>query len=521
MAFSPDGKRLATYHQESMAALWEMPSGKLVTNIPASDAINSDLRTPAFSPDGATLALGEMGGHIRLIKWRTGEESKPIPSPSEDCYGVAALAFSPDGRLLAAGYGYSDAIIRLWDAVTGAPLGELKGHKGWVCALIFSSDGGTLFSASEDQTIRAWDVATRQERRSFQGHTEAVTGLALSPDGKTLVSCAADGTIRTWDPQAPSRHRGSIMLPGRTGPFGAAFTADSRRVVTAGRNHLVSVWQAATGKLIETIPALGTNNFAVALSPKDRLLVIGGYEGDITVWDLGGQRVVKRLQAQPRFPIYWLRFLDNGESLISLAMLIHQEVALQRWEVATWTEKPFKPIDVEWAYSLAQSPDNRFWLVGSQRGGVSVWNCATATLEHSLSTKVGSTFSVAFAPDGRHLAAVVQGAAQVWEAGTYREVAVLQPYANLVVGVVFSPDSRRLVTGMFRGGAAKDKLAFWDYVSQRDLLSLRGQGSGVMRPEFSPDGNTLMATSWEGIVELWHAPSWEEIEAAEKGAVTP
>jgi len=82
--------------------------------------------------------------------------------------------------------------------------------------------------------------------------------------------------------------------------------------------------------------------------------------------------------------------------------------------------------------------------------------------------------------------------------------------------VVFSPDSRRLVTGMFRGGAAKDKLAFWDYVSQRDLLSLRGQGSVVMRPEFSPDGNTLMATSWEGIVELWRAPSWEEIEAAEK-----
>lgn len=521
MAFSPDGKLLATYHQESMAALWEMPSGKLVTNIPASDAINGDLRTPAFSPDGATLALGEMGGHIRLIKWRTGEESKPIPSPSEDGYGVGALAFSPDGRMLAAGYGYSDSIIRLWDAVTGALVGELKGHKGWVCALIFSSDGRTLFSASEDQTIRAWDVATRHELGSFQGHTDGVTGLALSPDGKTLASCAEDGTIRTWDPQAPPRHHGSIVLPGRTGPVGAAFTADSRRVVTASRTDLVSIWEAATGKPIETIPALGTNNLAVALSPKDRLLVIGGYEGDITVWDLGGQRVVRRLMAQPRIPIYWLHFFDEGESLISLATLLHRQVALQRWEVATWKEKPFKPIDVDWAVSLAQSPDNRFWLIGSLRGGANVWSCATATLEHSFTPQAGSTFSVAFSPDGRHLAAVVQGAAQVWEAGTYREEAALQPYANSVVGVVFSPDSRRLVTGMFLGGALKDKLAFWDFESQRELLSLRGHGSFVMRPEFSPDGNTLLATSWEGIVELWHAPSWAEIEAVERGAVSP
>ena len=132
MAFSPDGKLLAAYHQESMAAALGNAVGKARHNIPASDAINSDLRTPAFSPDGATLALGEMGGHIRLIKWRTGEESKPISSPSEDCYGVGALAFSPDGRMLAAGYGYNDRIIRLWDVVAGAPLGELKGHKGWV-----------------------------------------------------------------------------------------------------------------------------------------------------------------------------------------------------------------------------------------------------------------------------------------------------------------------------------------------------------------------------------------------------
>jgi WD40 repeat protein len=126
--------------------------------------------------------------------------------------------------------------------------------------------------------------------------------------------------------------------------------------------------------------------------------------------------------------------------------------------------------------------------------------------------------SPALSPDNRLVAAESLPGARVWELGSGREVAFLEQSANSVASVTFSPDGKRLVTGLRTGGNLQPALRVWDYTVERAVLSLYSHGNWNGWTEFSPDGNTLVTVGWFGTVDLYHAPSWAIIETAENGA---
>ena len=126
---------------------------------------------------------------------------------------------------------------------------------------------------------------------------------------------------------------------------------------------------------------------------------------------------------------------------------------------------------------------------------------------------------VLFSPDGRGLFSTsFDGSARLWDVFARRELATLRGHFGLVCSPALSPDGRRLATG---GSSPRDAVKLWDLVAHRELLTLQGEGQHFMHVTFSPDGNTLAAVSLDGMAHLWRAPSWEEIEAAEKEAATP
>jgi hypothetical protein len=150
----------------------------------------------AFSPDGKTLASAGQDQTIRLWNVFTGQ---PIGDPlTGHTESVKSVAFSPDGQTLASGS--QDDTIRLWDVATGQLIGDpLAGHMSDVRSVAFSPDGQTLASGSQDDTIRLWDVATGQLIGDpLAGHMSDVRSVAFSPDGQTLASGSEDGTIRLW-----------------------------------------------------------------------------------------------------------------------------------------------------------------------------------------------------------------------------------------------------------------------------------------------------------------------------------
>jgi WD40 repeat protein len=201
VAFTPDGKILASGSADQTVRLWTVERGSGFEDaIPAIVAKElctlqrhaARIHAVAFAPDGLSLASGGEDGLLNL--WSVGCPSESVAFQERGA-GVHSLAFSPSGRMLASGH--ADGTVGLWEVATGRRLGILTGHTDPVWAAAFSPNGKILATGAEDKTIRLWNAATRRETATLRGHTNGVSSLALSPDGRTLAS-GGDTTVKLW-----------------------------------------------------------------------------------------------------------------------------------------------------------------------------------------------------------------------------------------------------------------------------------------------------------------------------------
>jgi WD40 repeat protein/predicted Ser/Thr protein kinase len=521
LAFSPDGKLLATFDDKGIVEVVEWRSSQLLTRLTALPPRRAEAGVVTFSPDGHRLAVGEDYGTIRIVRWPSGSV---IPIQTQTSDGVTALAFSPDSKVLAAGFAYSSGAIRLWDSDSGEPRGQLTNHTGFVCALAFSPDGQRLASASADQTIRIWSIPDQAQLGRLQGHQGEVLALTfVPPDGRTLISGCKDGWVYVWDSTAGSRASGhtNIVISPPSVPhaplvvnrFGIAFTPDSRSFITTDRDGTLGVWDARSVQLTERLPALGTNNSGVALSPDGRWLAAGDIAGKIQIWDWQARRRVASLEV----PFEWAGFLRFSRSghFLSARLFFNDDSAIVRiWRTSDWEEVPLALVEQKGILSVDLAPDDRLLAAGYADGRVRLWSFPAGQHEATYRQHYGWVFGICFSEDGRVLASGGEDrTVMLWDVVARRESATWRRPMGAALSVAFSSDGRRLATG---GGGAGDAVKLWDLATHRELLTLPAEGFFFSDLAFSPDGNTLVATSLEGIAHLWRAPSWAEIEAAEK-----
>jgi WD40 repeat protein len=191
VAFSPDGKRLATASWDSTAKVWDAVSGQELLTLRGHSGGVSGV---AFSPDGKRLATASDDATAKVWDAISGRELLTLRGHSNI---VISVAFSPDGKRLATASG--DDTAKVWDAVSGQELPTLRGHDRPVMGVAFSPDGKRLATTSQDDTAKVWDAVSGQELLTLRGHDSAVMGVAFSPDDKRLATASYDSTAKVWD----------------------------------------------------------------------------------------------------------------------------------------------------------------------------------------------------------------------------------------------------------------------------------------------------------------------------------
>ena len=167
MRYSPDGTRLAV---ASGIGIWLYDTATY-QDVSLLTGQSEQIFNIAFSPDGKTIASGCYDGTIRLWDIGTGIHKTRLTTYK---VSVNSVAFSPNGPLAC---GSDDGTVRLWDAHTGEHKKTLTGHTDNVYSVAFSPDGQTLASGSEDGTVRLWDAHTGEHKKTLIGHAYGIISL--------------------------------------------------------------------------------------------------------------------------------------------------------------------------------------------------------------------------------------------------------------------------------------------------------------------------------------------------------
>jgi serine/threonine protein kinase len=247
LAFSPDGQRVAAaggvLGMPGEVNIWDVTSGRILLTFHGHADVITGL---AFSLEGRRLATSSGDQTIKIWDAQSGQEILTLRGHDG---GVNSVAYSPDSRRLASAS--ADHTAKVWDAVTGKDLLTLRGHEDCVWQIAFSSDGQRLATASADETVKIWDAETGRELSTLRGHKGIVRGVAFSHDGQRLASAGYDDTVKVWDATSGQE---LLTFRGHTNYVtGVAFSPDGRRVASSSVDQTVKVWDAATGEDVLTL----------------------------------------------------------------------------------------------------------------------------------------------------------------------------------------------------------------------------------------------------------------------------
>ena len=193
VAWSPDGKYIASAGDDNAALVWEVGSRDIVTRFHGhSDAVLA----VAWSPDSKCIASSSLDHTVRI--WDAHIKSIGFTAAAT----ALALAWSPDGKYIA--LGCSDRTVQIWNAVNHRKVLTYSGHTGKVQAVAWSPDGKHLASGGNDNTVQVWDAMfqkganPKQTAFTYRQHEDVIWAVAWSPDGQHIASASEDATVHVW-----------------------------------------------------------------------------------------------------------------------------------------------------------------------------------------------------------------------------------------------------------------------------------------------------------------------------------
>lgn len=278
VAFSPDGKVLATAGSDMTVKFWDTATGKKLATLEAHGDV---VTAVAFSKDGKQFATASFDGTAKV--W-TATDRRLVHTLRSHRGAVLTVAFNPDGRHVATGG--IDGTVRIWNLESGKEVTRGRPHRSWVNALAYRPDGRVLATVSSDEEIWLRD-ADAKERIIVRPRLAEVRAAAFSPDGKRLAAGTRYGITKVWDDRGDevaslrNKHGGDV--------WSVAFSPDGKLLATVdgdwNKPSDIIVWETSTWKEVSRLRH--TNEvLSLAFHPTKPILAAGAWDGTVKVWRL-------------------------------------------------------------------------------------------------------------------------------------------------------------------------------------------------------------------------------------------
>ncbi|MBO1049770.1 MAG: hypothetical protein HEQ10_19610 [Dolichospermum sp. DEX182a] len=494
LAYSPDGKYLATGDSEGRVQIWNAVTGReILTFVGHSSFVNS----VAWSGDGQTLASGSYDKTVKLWDVQSGDCVRTLEGHSS---GVRSVAWSGDSLTLASGS--DDKTVKLWNVQSGDCVRTLEGHSDWVYSVAWSGDGQTLASGSGDNTVKLWNVQTGDCVRTLEGHRSGVRSVAWSGDSLTLASGSGDNTVKLWDIQTGDCVQ---TLEGHSSVVNSvAWSGDGRTLASGSNDNTVKLWDVQSGECVRTLEGHSDSVRSVAWSGDSLTLASGSNDNTVKLWDVQSWECVRTLEGHSSV-VNSVAWSGDGHTLASGS----DDNTVKLWNVQSGDCVRTLEGHSNTVMSVAWSGNGHTLASGSHDNTVKLWNVQSGDCVRTLEGYGRVVRSVAWSGDGHTLASGSHDTTvKLWNVRSGDCVRTLEGHRSWVWSVAWS--------GLTLASGSHDTtVKLWNVQSGECVRTLEGHSHWVWSVAWSGDGHTLASGSADKTVKLWNVQTGDCVRTLE------
>jgi WD40 repeat protein len=488
VAFRGDGKRLVVATVTPVVYTWDTTTRKLAGEPLKNATWAAGMRGVSLSPDGSHMLVLSTGQTSRLWETESGKAAG-VPLQLKD-FQDAIAAFSPDGSKVIFNSLALPSRVQVQEALTARAVGKAIMHPAYVEVVALSPDARWAVVGGQDQTARIWDLIKGEALSPPLRHREVVCSGAFSPDGRSVCTSSMD-EVRLWE--APNGR--PIGPPLWSGAESVVFSPDGSCIAAGGLDGIARLWRVGRrqpeGEPLQHPLTL----LAVAFSPDGRRAATACWDGNFLEWDLANRQPVGKSVHKDQAIGMVVTYSPDGRRILTADW----QGTTQQWDAVTRQPvgKALRhqgPI-LDAAYSL----DGSKIVTGSGDNTAQLWDAQTGKPLGSPLRHSGGVHSVAFHPDGTHLLTGCRDkTARVWDLRTLQPIGPPLVHPSWVFDAVFSPNGGLILT------TTKDGLAqLWDAATGQPIGEPMRHPATIRRAAFSPDGRRVVTASHDGTARIW------------------